>query len=168
MPELQEAKKTKDALVLSFWLTIYQLVAKFLSTAMSAKALREHSLTHMMHKVTAMNSWVPYTKFMVLRNLKKCVDFSKISITLPGGLTKSTGVFLGVNFEFDDRRMKSFVYELESWKAEATEYELEDLSICKLRFLVSNETIEHVTNFAMTNALTRFPWDYFTLVMKTP
>jgi hypothetical protein len=168
VPELQTDKKTKEALLLSFWLTIYQFVAKLLGTAMSARALKENSLAHTMNKITAMSNWVPHTRFLVTRKLYRCLDFSKVSMTLPGGMTKTTGVFLGVDFEFDDRRMKSFVYELESWKAESTKKELEELSLCKLRFLVSSKTIEHVTDFAMTSALVRFPWDYFTLVMKTP
>lgn len=60
------------------------------------------------------------------------------------------------------------MYVLEAWHKNMTMLELVEMEEYKLRFIISFDTIDDITVDTMSNVLRRFPWKYFTLVMKAP
>jgi hypothetical protein len=93
LPELSSDKKTKYALVLSTVLTMFSLAEKLISVSTQSHALKEDTLIYLMSKMTANSKWIPFQRFIINRNLRHCIDFDKIAVQYPAGLSKVTGFY---------------------------------------------------------------------------
>ena len=85
-----------------------------------------------MSKMTAAAKWTPYQQLTIDHKLQKCIDFGKIKFERPAGLSKVTGFYSDVKFEFTDVTIKSFVFDLNNWVKTASEVELSEMRRIKL------------------------------------
>ena len=119
-------------------------LSEIVSVLIQSKALREDSLSYMMSKMTANSKWIPFQKFFLNRDMRKCIDFDNIAVQYPAGLSKVTGFYQKVKFKFSDTTLKIFAYDLNAWIKNSTEIELGEMKQCKLRFSISANTLKNV------------------------
>ena len=134
MTELRESSRTSVALIVSGVLTVLNLINKLGSVISESNALKEETLVYLMSKQTANSKWIPYQQLMVDHKLKKCIDFGKIKIQQPANLSKVTGFYKSIKFEFSDVTVKAFVFDLNNWVKTASKVELMEMQRVKLKF----------------------------------
>ena len=69
---------------------------------------------------------------MVDHKLVKCINFGNIKIELPANLSKVTGFYKSITFEFSDVTIKALIFDLNNWVKTASEVELSEMKRIKL------------------------------------
>ena len=64
---------------------------------------------------------------MIDHDLRNCINFGKIKIEHPANLSKVTGFYKNISFEFNDATIKALGFDLNNWVKTASEVELSEM-----------------------------------------
>ena len=102
---------------------------------------------------------------MIDHQLQNCVNFGRIKIELPCQLSKVTGFYKNINFEFSDVTIKTLVFDLDNWVKTASEVELSEMRRINLQIKIPLPTITNVSPKVLLNFVQTFPKEFFKLVL---
>ena len=89
--------------------------------------------------------------------MHNCINFGKIKIELPANLSKVTGFYKNINFEFNNATIKALGFDLNNWVKTATKVELSEMKRIKLLMEVPKESITNVSPKVLANCVESFP-----------
>ena len=98
--------------------------------------------------------------------MQSCINFGQIKIELPANLSKVTGFYKDIDFEFNDVTIKVLGFDLKNWVKTATAVELSEMNRIRLVMELPAATIKYVSPRVLANFEEQFPKEYFQLALE--